>query len=59
VTWEELPDVEAEDLTMATMPGRFAAAGDVHAGIGDAVSDLRVLLPPRMQPPRARKTDRG
>jgi hypothetical protein len=29
---------------MATMPARFAARGDVHAGIDDAVNDLRVLL---------------
>ncbi len=44
VTWDELPDVETEDFTMATMPGRFARLGDVHAGIDDAVCDLRVLL---------------
>ena len=44
VTWEELPDVETEDFTLATMPARFAAVGDLHAGIDDAVCDLRVLL---------------
>jgi DNA primase len=44
VTWDELPDVETEDFTMATMPPRFAKLGDVHAGINDAVCDLRVLL---------------
>jgi DNA ligase D len=44
VTWDELPDVETEDFTMATMPGRFAEVGDVQAGIDDAVCDLRVLL---------------
>ena len=44
VTWDELPDVETEDFTMATMPERFAELGDVHAGIDDAVCDLRVLL---------------
>jgi len=44
VAWDELPDVETEDFTMATMPGRFAALGDVQAGIGAAVCDLRVLL---------------
>ena len=44
VTWDELPDVETEDFSMATMPARFAALGDVHAGIDDAVCDLRVLL---------------
>jgi DNA ligase D len=44
VTWDELPDVETEDFTMSTMPSRFAELGDVHAGIDDAVCDLRVLL---------------
>jgi DNA ligase D len=44
VTWDELPDVETEDFTMATMPARFASLGDVQAGIDDAVCDLRVLL---------------
>ena len=44
VTWDELPDVETEDFSMTTMPARFAAQGDVHAGIDDAVNDLRVLL---------------
>jgi DNA primase len=44
VTWDELPDVESEDLTMTTMPGRFERLGDVQAGIDDAVCDLGVLL---------------
>jgi hypothetical protein len=44
VAWDELPDVVTEDFTMATMPERFAALGDVHGGIDEAVCDLRVLL---------------
>jgi DNA ligase D len=44
VTWEELPDVETEDFTMTSMPERFAQRGDLHAGIDEAVCDLRVLL---------------
>ncbi len=44
VTWDELPDVETEDFTMATMPKRFAQLGDVQAGIDDVVCDLGVLL---------------
>jgi DNA ligase D len=44
ITWDELPEVETEDFSMATMPARFAALGDVQAGIDDAVCDLRVLL---------------
>ncbi len=44
VAWDELADVETEDFTLATMPGLFAARGDLHAGIDDAVCDLRTLL---------------
>jgi len=42
--WDELEDLETEDFTLATMPGRFAELGDVQAGIDDAVCDLRKLL---------------
>jgi DNA ligase D len=44
VTWDELPDVEIEDFTIATMPERFARLGDLHAGIDDAVWDIEPLL---------------
>src|SRR6266568_6360371 len=44
VRWDELTDIEMEDFTIATMPGRFAELGDVHEGIDEAVCDLRVLL---------------
>ena len=44
LTWEELPDVETEDFTIASLPPRYAQVGDLHAGIDDAVCDLRVLL---------------
>ena len=44
VTWEELPDVQTEDFTLATMPPRFERLGDVQRGIDDEVCDLRVLL---------------
>jgi DNA ligase D-like protein (predicted polymerase) len=44
VSWDELPDAETEDFTLATMPGRFAALGDLHAGIDEAVCDLRALF---------------
>ncbi len=37
VTWDKLPDVEINDFTIATMPARFAALGDLHEGIDDAV----------------------
>jgi DNA ligase D len=42
--WDELGDLETEDFTMATMPARFAELGDVHAGLDDAICDLRKLF---------------
>jgi DNA ligase D len=44
VSWDELPDVETEDFTMATMPARFERLGDVQKAIDETVCDLRVLL---------------
>ena len=44
VRWEEIPDVEPGDFTIATMPARFAEVGDLHAGIDGAVFDLAPLL---------------
>jgi len=44
ITWEELPDAEPGDFTIATMPARFATLGDLHAGIDDAVYSLDELL---------------
>ena len=39
-----LRDVEMADFTIATMPGRFAELGDLHAGIDDAVWSIEPLL---------------
>jgi DNA ligase D len=44
VTWDELPDVETKDFTLASVPKRFQKLGDVHAGIDDSLCDLRVLF---------------
>ncbi len=44
ITWDEVPDVEPRDCTMATVPARFAELGDLHAGIDDAVFALEPLL---------------
>ena len=44
VTWDELPDVDTDDFTIATMPKRFAELGDVHAGIDDEPVDIAPLL---------------
>ncbi|MCW4353550.1 non-homologous end-joining DNA ligase [Hoyosella sp. YIM 151337] len=42
--WNEIPDAEPNDFTIATMPERFAALGDLHEGIDDAVFDIAPLL---------------
>ena len=44
VRWEEVPDVDPHDFTIATVPGRFAQLGDLHADIDDHVFDLAPLL---------------
>ena len=42
--WREVPDCEAADFTVLTMPKRFAAIGDPHAGIDGAPGSLEKLL---------------
>jgi DNA ligase D len=42
--WEELPEVQPEDFTVATMPARFASVGDRHAAIDDVAHSLEPLL---------------
>jgi DNA primase len=44
ITWAEVDDVEPGDCTIATVPDRFAALGDVHAGIDEAAFSLDTLL---------------
>ena len=44
LAWDEVPTVEAEAFTLATVPARFAAIGDPGAGIDDAVGSLDALL---------------
>jgi DNA ligase D len=44
ITWDEIDTVEPGDFTMATVPARFAALGDLHAGIDDAVFAIDELL---------------
>jgi DNA ligase D len=44
ITWDELDDVHPQDLTIATVPDRFAKLGDLHAGIDGAVFSLEPLL---------------
>jgi DNA ligase D len=42
--WEEVLDVEPEDLTIATVPSRFSERGDAAASIDDRSFDLATLL---------------
>ena len=44
ITWFEIDDVDPHDCTMSTVPARFAALGDLHAGIDDAVYRIDPLL---------------
>jgi DNA ligase D len=44
VTWEELPEVQPEDFTVATMPERFARAGDPQEAIDEVAHSLEPLL---------------
>ncbi|WP_329239846.1 DNA polymerase domain-containing protein [Actinoallomurus sp. NBC_01490] len=44
VSWDELPDVDTDDFTIATVPERFAKIGDPHATIDDEAFSLEPLL---------------
>jgi bifunctional non-homologous end joining protein LigD len=44
VTWDELPDCELGDFTLATVPRRFEQVGDPAAGIDGAVGSLDAIL---------------
>ena len=44
IAWDELDDVDPSELTIATVPARFARLGDLHAGIDDAAFSLEPLL---------------
>ena len=44
LTWEEVVSVAPDDLTIATVPARFAGIGDPAAGIDDVRYDLQPLL---------------
>ncbi|MEU1014354.1 non-homologous end-joining DNA ligase [Streptomyces sp. NPDC005900] len=42
--WDEVDDATPEDFDIATMPERFAKAGDVHARMEERAYSLRALL---------------
>jgi DNA ligase D-like protein (predicted polymerase) len=44
LSWEEVPDCDPADFTVATVPRRFAAIGDPHADIDANPGALEMLL---------------
>ena len=44
ITWDEIDAVEPRELTIATVPERFARLGDLHAGIDDQAFSIEPLL---------------
>ena len=44
LTWDEVDEVLPADFTIATVPARFAARGDLHSGIDDSAYSLETLL---------------
>lgn len=65
--WDELPDVEPRELTLASVPKRFAESGDLHATIDDEAYRLDTLLEwaerdesdPALQAPPEPRADGG
>jgi DNA ligase D-like protein (predicted polymerase) len=43
-SWGELAHLDPSEFTLASMPARYAAAGDPHAGIDDRADSLETLL---------------
>jgi hypothetical protein len=44
LAWSEVPECDPADFTLFTVPKRFAAIGDPHAGMNDAAGSLEGLL---------------
>jgi bifunctional non-homologous end joining protein LigD len=44
LAWDEVPDCDPADFTVATVPARFAKVGDRHAGMDAAAGELDALL---------------
>jgi bifunctional non-homologous end joining protein LigD len=44
LAWDEVNECDPADFTLATVPARFAAIGDPHAGIDDEPGSLDALL---------------
>lgn len=59
LTWEELRERRPEEFTVLTVPERFVAIGDPHAGIDTAAGSLEGLLALAEQMGPAEKPPRG
>ncbi|MCB0894467.1 MAG: ATP-dependent DNA ligase, partial [Nocardioidaceae bacterium] len=44
IRWDEVDDVDPHDLTIFSVPARYAELGDLHADIDDHVFDIAPLL---------------
>jgi bifunctional non-homologous end joining protein LigD len=44
LAWDEVPQCDPADFTLASMPARFAKLGDLHAGIDEQPGSLEGLL---------------
>ena len=44
IRWDEVDDVEPQELTIATVPARFAELGDLHEGIDATAWSIAPLL---------------
>ncbi|MGW6729421.1 non-homologous end-joining DNA ligase [Nocardia sp. NPDC055029] len=44
VRWTEIDDIHPRDFTIETVPARYAALGDIQAGMDGAVFDIAPLL---------------
>jgi DNA ligase D len=59
IAWDELDAVQPRELTIATVPERFARLGDLHAGIDDRAFSLEPLLDWAQRDERNRLDDPG
>jgi DNA ligase D len=59
ITWDEITDVDPADLTIATVPQRFAELGDLHGTIDEAVFPIDQLLEWAERDERAGAADPG
>ncbi|CAN5356155.1 non-homologous end-joining DNA ligase [soil metagenome] len=59
IRWDEIDDVEPRECTIATVPGRYAELGDLHAGIDDTAFSLESLLEWAARDERAGEADPG